>query len=77
MYALVLAVQCFWEIVNFECILPALETGTLVDFQLWAGGFALAFLLLLLHLDIVFLLLFLIGMHILAAFYHQFIAKII
>jgi cytochrome b561 len=39
------------------------------------GRFSLAFFLLPLHLDIAVLLLFLIGFHILAALYHQFIRK--
>ena len=39
------------------------------------GRFGLSFILLPLHLDIAILLLFLIGFHILAALYHQFIRK--
>jgi cytochrome b561 len=39
------------------------------------GSFGLSFILLPLHLDIAILLLFLIGFHILAALYHQFIRK--
>ncbi len=40
-----------------------------------AGRFGLSFILLPLHLDIAVILLFLIGFHILAALYHQFIRK--
>ena len=40
-----------------------------------AGRFSLSFILLPLHLDIAVILLFLIGFHILAALYHQFIRK--
>ena len=39
------------------------------------GGFAFAFFLLPIHLDLAILLAVLIGIHILAAFYHQFILK--